>query len=290
MNLPRRKFLQLFGGITATFPFLSFGKTTEPKWVDNSPPKRTELEDLYEFVESRTMRCPIKGLIPFKLFPFQKEILKYIHENRFTLFVKARQIGMTSLVTAYSVWAQQRQNAKIYGASANYWMTQYWVERFAWFGGKGMTDFGMIDDKHGSWPHPDNYTIAALDELNFDNDSSKGWIDFPPRGTQDRNENLYTFDSFLYQLYDEMTTGYVNDKPAPGKLIVYGTPDLYGNLRRAWSNCEYSWNIPLRLPKMRAYMFPADRCEGLWTPDRILNAEIALGAKSAITEIHAKLI
>ena len=35
----------------------------------------------------------------------------------------------------------------------------------------------MIDDKHGSWPHPDNYTIAALDELNFDNDSAKdGYI------------------------------------------------------------------------------------------------------------------
>ena len=42
----------------------------------------TELDDLYNYLESKTIQHPIRGEIPFKLYPYQKDILKEIHENQ----------------------------------------------------------------------------------------------------------------------------------------------------------------------------------------------------------------
>lgn len=66
--------------------------------------RRTELEDLYAYLESHTVRNPFEGNVSFKLYPYQKEILKNIHENDKVVIVKARQIGMTTLLAGYLSW------------------------------------------------------------------------------------------------------------------------------------------------------------------------------------------
>jgi hypothetical protein len=62
------------------------------------------LENLYDYVELQQLYSPNLGNVPFRLHPYQKQILKYIHENDKIIFVKARQIGMTSLLAAYQSW------------------------------------------------------------------------------------------------------------------------------------------------------------------------------------------
>ena len=47
---------------------------------------------------------PIKGLIPFATFPFQDECVKEFNDNRFNIILKSRQLGLSTLVAAYSVW------------------------------------------------------------------------------------------------------------------------------------------------------------------------------------------
>lgn len=47
---------------------------------------------------------PVKGLIPFNLFPFQREIVKEWLENRFTVLRKFRQAGCTTLAAAFALW------------------------------------------------------------------------------------------------------------------------------------------------------------------------------------------
>lgn len=44
------------------------------------------------------------GLIPFRLFDFQKEMITQYHENRFSLTVTARQMGKTTTVAAFILW------------------------------------------------------------------------------------------------------------------------------------------------------------------------------------------
>ena len=69
---------------------------------------------LQEFVRSRDnpvyfmsnyikVTHPVRGLVPFKLYPFQKGIVKNIDENRFNVLRKFRQAGCTTIAGAYSL-------------------------------------------------------------------------------------------------------------------------------------------------------------------------------------------
>lgn len=104
----RKQFLgTIFGSIIA-IPTL-FGITSDKNKV-NSKLNRvdSELQDLYDYLERQTINNLFKGKIPFKLYPYQKQILKQIHENDKVIIVKARQIGMTTLLTGYMAWKHDR--------------------------------------------------------------------------------------------------------------------------------------------------------------------------------------
>ena len=47
---------------------------------------------------------PLKGLIPFKTYPFQSELLKSFNEHRFGVILKARQLGISTISAAYILW------------------------------------------------------------------------------------------------------------------------------------------------------------------------------------------
>lgn len=96
-SMNRRNFIKTTSGAIASLPFIStlLGQNAVSD----------ELQDLYSFMESKL----IDGK-PFKLYPFQKEILKTIHENNRVVIVKARQIGMTTLFAGYDSWLIERSN------------------------------------------------------------------------------------------------------------------------------------------------------------------------------------
>jgi hypothetical protein len=47
---------------------------------------------------------PVRGLVPFKLYPFQHDILNALETNRFNILRKFRQAGCTTISAAYSLW------------------------------------------------------------------------------------------------------------------------------------------------------------------------------------------
>lgn len=47
---------------------------------------------------------PIRGTILFNLFPFQEDTLQQLHEYKFNIILKSRQMGISTLVAAYSLW------------------------------------------------------------------------------------------------------------------------------------------------------------------------------------------
>lgn len=47
---------------------------------------------------------PVRGLVPFKLYPFQKDILEALKDHRFNILRKFRQAGCTTISAAYSLW------------------------------------------------------------------------------------------------------------------------------------------------------------------------------------------
>jgi hypothetical protein len=47
---------------------------------------------------------PIKGKIPFNLYPFQEDTLKQLTDNRFNIILKSRQLGISTLTAGYTLW------------------------------------------------------------------------------------------------------------------------------------------------------------------------------------------
>jgi len=47
---------------------------------------------------------PLDGLIPFKLYPFQEELLRDFNNHRFNVILKARQLGISTTTAAYIAW------------------------------------------------------------------------------------------------------------------------------------------------------------------------------------------
>jgi len=47
---------------------------------------------------------PVRGLVPFKLYPFQVDILEALKTHRFNVLRKFRQAGCTTISAAYSLW------------------------------------------------------------------------------------------------------------------------------------------------------------------------------------------
>ena len=47
---------------------------------------------------------PMEGLIPFKTYPYQDDMLINFNDHRFNIILKARQLGLSTIVSAYVVW------------------------------------------------------------------------------------------------------------------------------------------------------------------------------------------
>ena len=47
---------------------------------------------------------PQKGLIPFKTYPYQTDMLEDFNDYRFNVILKARQLGISTITAAYIVW------------------------------------------------------------------------------------------------------------------------------------------------------------------------------------------
>ena len=55
---------------------------------------------------------PMRGLIPFDLYEFQKQTLTSFKDNRFSVILKARQLGISTTVAAYVCWMMLFQRNK----------------------------------------------------------------------------------------------------------------------------------------------------------------------------------
>ena len=47
---------------------------------------------------------PMRGLIPFDLYPFQEDVIRQFQDNRFNIILKARQLGLSTSVAGYVCW------------------------------------------------------------------------------------------------------------------------------------------------------------------------------------------
>jgi len=58
----------------------------------------------YFFETYVKIQHPVRGMIPFNMYDFQKDCIDDFNEHRFNIVLKSRQQGLSTLAAAYSVW------------------------------------------------------------------------------------------------------------------------------------------------------------------------------------------
>ena len=66
----------------------------------------------YFFKNYLKIQHPVRGLIPFDTYQFQDDCVDQFKDNRFNIVLKSRQLGLSTLVAAYSVWMAIFQKEK----------------------------------------------------------------------------------------------------------------------------------------------------------------------------------
>lgn len=65
---------------------------------------RCSIDPVYFIYKYVKITHPVRGEIPFKLFPFQVSLLMVYLKKRYSVCLKPRQMGISTLVAAYALW------------------------------------------------------------------------------------------------------------------------------------------------------------------------------------------
>lgn len=66
--------------------------------------KRCGLDPVYFITKYVKIKHPVRGLIPFKMFDYQEDLVRSYVKHRFNVVLKARQLGISEVTAAYAAW------------------------------------------------------------------------------------------------------------------------------------------------------------------------------------------
>ena len=74
------------------------------KEIIKSEYKKCAMDPAYFMRKFCVIQHPIRGKVAFNLYDFQQDTLEAFVDNRFNIVLKARQIGLSTLVAGYALW------------------------------------------------------------------------------------------------------------------------------------------------------------------------------------------
>lgn len=185
---------------------------------------------------------PIKGTIKFDTYPFQDTCLDDFVEHRFNIVLKSRQMGLSTLVAAYSVWlALFRRDKNILVIATKLKTAQNFIRKVK-----------VVIRKMPKWLMLPEVTGNNKQEIQFSNGSVIQAI--PTSDDAGRSEALSlaiideaafirNFDIIWTSLYSTLSTG--------GRGIILSTPNGVGDkYHELYSSAELGENEfnPIKLP------------------------------------------
>lgn len=216
----------------------------------NVPPKEFQYKEILKcgkdplyFIKTYVkISHPVKGLVPFKTFEYQDECVQSYQKNRFVIVNKSRQLGLSTISAAYSLWMaifQREKNILVIATKLD--VAKLFIKK--------------VDDMLRSlppWLVMPNVTIHSVKEIGFSNGSR---IKATPtslsaaRGEAlslvvvDECAHIEGIDELWLAMWPTLSTG--------GSAILISTPAGVGNLfHRIWTGSISKENdfVTIELP------------------------------------------
>ena len=185
---------------------------------------------------------PMEGLIPFKTYPYQDEMLINFNDHRFNIILKARQLGLSTIVSAYVVWMMLFHRDKNVLVMATKFSTATNVVKKVKNIMKNLPDWIRISD------------IKIDNRASFELSNGSQIKATSTSGDAGRSEalSLLVIDEAAHvEGLDELWTGLYPTLSTGGRCIALSTPNGVGNwFHKTYVDATESQNdfFPSNLP------------------------------------------
>jgi hypothetical protein len=83
---------------------LIYGTKESLKQIIAEEYQKCAADPIYFMKKYCKIQHPVRGKIPFHLFPFQEETLVDFKDHRYNIILKSRQTGISTLTAGFSLW------------------------------------------------------------------------------------------------------------------------------------------------------------------------------------------
>ncbi len=186
---------------------------------------------------------PIRGRIPFHLFRFQEQTLEYLQEDKNSIILKSRQLGISTLVAGYILWLMLFHSDKNILCIATKQETA-----------KNMvTKVTFMYDNLPSWlKESEKPKEKNKLSLKLNNGSQIKATSAASDAGRSEACSLLVFDEAAFiEGVNEIWTAAQSTLSTGGKCIALSTPNGTGNwFHKTWVKAEEGENkwIPIKLP------------------------------------------
>lgn len=174
----------------------------------------------YFFKKYGIVQHPVRGKVPFDLYPFQESTVTQFEKNRFHIILKARQMGISTLVAAYCLWCMIfKPDFKILVIAVTQDVAQNLITKVKLFYSNipSWLKPNKVDDNKSSLSLENGSLIKAVSSA----------------GTSGRSEasSLLVIDEFAFiDKIDELWASSQMTLAEGGSAILLSTPNGTGNL------------------------------------------------------------
>ena len=177
---------------------------------------------------------PIKGLIPFNLYPFQEEAVKDFQDHRYNIVLKARQLGISTTISAYITWLMLFHRSKNVVVLATKLQTAANLVKKTKLAMKSLPEWMMIS----------KIVIDNRNSFKLDNESEVKAIS--TSGDAGRSEALSLLvidEAAIIDTLDDLWAGLLPTLSTGGDCIIASTPKGVGNMfHKLYSEAEQGIN------------------------------------------------
>jgi uncharacterized protein YeaC (DUF1315 family) len=164
---------------------------------------------------------PLKGLIPFTTYDFQDELLNDFKDNRFNIILKARQLGISTIVAGYAAWLLLFRREKQVMVVATKFKTAanlvIKVKKML----KTLPDWMMIADI--KIDNQSSFELSNGSKINASTTSAKD------AGRSESLSLLIVDEAAFVEGMEELWTGILPTISTGGRCIALSTPNGVGN-------------------------------------------------------------
>ena len=236
--------------------------------------KKCAVDPIHFMKKYCMIQHPVRGKIPFQLFPFQEKTLTQFKDNRFNVVLKSRQTGISTLCAGFSLWKM------IFNTDFNVLViaTKQEVAKNL------VTKVRVMHDLLPTWLKGGSMEDNKL-SLRLQNGSQIKAIASSPDAGRSEALSLLIFDeaAFIDDI-DEIWVSAQSTLSTGGSCIALSTPNGVGNwFHQTWLGAEESTN-PFNTIRLHWTVHPERNQK--WRDEQ----EKLLGTKKAAQECDCDFI